>query len=245
MKISAKTDVGIVREMNQDSLAYGMLSNNSCYAVVCDGMGGAAGGNIASAKACEVISECIKDSFKDKFSFELDGKKCLSNAVKKANKEVLAESKNDEDLYGMGTTAVVVLCDTEEKKAVVANVGDSRIYKLSEGQLSQLTHDHSYVQILIDSGVISEEDALNHPRRNMITRCVGTNSDIIVDCEILPFEENEVLLLCSDGLTNYVNKEAILQELLAEDFESCAERLIDLANLNGGGDNITVLAVKF
>lgn len=243
MKISAKTDTGIVRETNQDTFEYAELPDGVCFAVVCDGMGGPAGGNIASATAAGVIADILRRSYDDGGFADASLEKLLMDAISDANADVFAKSRGDDALSGMGTTvaAVIVL----DKTAYIAHVGDSRIYLASNGALRLLTHDHSYVQVLVDSGYISEDEALTHPKRNMITRALGIEGDVLPDFTRVALEKGDVLLLCTDGLTNYVTKDLILANLLDEDFDACAGRLVELANSNGGGDNITAVCIKF
>lgn len=245
MKIVAKTDKGLVRSLNEDSYDFKILSDDSCFAVVCDGMGGHAAGNIASATAVEIIMERILDVFDEGFDEEKFSDQ-LIEAILEANKAIYEDSKKDKSLLGMGTTVVAVA--VKEDRALISNVGDSRVYLLNENEIRQLTHDHSYVQTLVDTGHISKEEALTHPNRNMITRALGVDEKVQVDYSTLSFSKKDAILLCSDGLTNFVKDQIIAEEfkksLENDAFDTYAERLVELANENGGGDNITAVVIS-
>ncbi len=242
MRIVAKTDIGKIRPNNQDSYATGELPNSVAWAVVCDGMGGASGGNVASSTAVKIISERITSSYKDGMSYN-SIKNMLTSAIAAANIEVYDQSKADTSLAGMGTTVVVAIIT--ENSVYVAHAGDSRAYVLSKGQLNQLTKDHSLVQELVDSGRLTFDEAKDDPRKNIITRALGVNDELRVDfCEEF-IDENDIVLICTDGLTNYINDEGIVQLSASVEFDSLAERLVDIANENGGGDNITVVTMSY
>ena len=237
MRIFSKTDKGIVRNSNQDSFFAGELSSGAVFAIVCDGMGGAKAGNVASEKAVKIISDYILHSYRigmDDFETE----KMLKNAISSANLEIYEMSLADEELSGMGTTAVIAL--VQDNKAVIANVGDSRIYLLGD-EISQVTRDHSVVQSLVESGKISPEDAKVHPRKNVITRAIGAESEIMTDTSVIELENAKALLLCTDGLSSYVSSDTILKVFKEEQQENVAETFINLANEAGGRDNITVV----
>lgn len=239
MVVYSKTDKGPVRHSNQDAFVTGTLSENAVYAAVCDGMGGAKAGNIASETAARSISEYIRNSYRDGLdSFGIE--KLLKNAIESANIEVYDLSLKRQDLSGMGTTVVVSI--VSGNNAVIAHVGDSRAY-IADENLVQITKDHSIVQDLIESGKITPEDAKIHPRKNVITRALGVEENIIVDTTTVPLENNAVLLLCTDGLTGYAEEKDIFNILKTVSQESAPQALIDLAIAGGGGDNITVALV--
>lgn len=242
MKIVAKTDIGLVRTSNQDSYAAGELPGSVAWAVVCDGMGGAAGGNYASSMAVKIISERISSSYRQGMS-EISIKNMLTSAILAANISVYEKGQADSDLTGMGTTVVVAIIADES--VYIAHVGDSRAYILSDGKLNQLTKDHSFVQEMVDSGKLTPDEAKDDPRKNYITRALGVNDDVRVDfCQEF-LSGDEILILCTDGLTNYVKSEEIYEITNDGNFYEYAERLVNRANNNGGGDNVTVVTMSY
>lgn len=242
LKIVAKTDVGLVRTSNQDSYAAGELPGSVAWAVVCDGMGGAAGGNYASSIAVKLISERISSSYRQGMS-DNSIKNMLISAIHAANISVYEKGQSDSDLTGMGTTVVVAIIADES--AYIAHVGDSRAYILSDGKLNQLTKDHSFVQEMVDSGKLTPDEAKDDPRKNYITRALGVNDDVRIDfCQEF-LSGDEILILCTDGLTNYVKPEEIYELTADGNFYEYAERLVKRANNNGGGDNITVVTMSY
>ena len=239
MKIYSKIDKGIVRNSNQDAYFAGEISQEVTFAVVCDGMGGAKAGNVASTAAVKSISEYIANSYRSNMSLD-DITKMLRNAIISANIEIYDMATQNEQLQGMGTTVVAAV--VRGGNAVVANVGDSRVY-LVDDNITQLTTDHSIVQTLIESGKITAEDAKVHPRKNVITRALGAESDVAVDIAEYNLSENNTLLLCTDGLTNFVSEEDILKTFKENDISVVSEKLVELANEGGGGDNITAVTL--
>ena len=239
MKIYSKIDKGIVRNSNQDAYFAGEISQEITFAVVCDGMGGAKAGNVASTAAVKSISEYIANSYRKNMSLD-DITKMLRNAIISANIEVYDMATQNEQLQGMGTTVVAAV--VRNGNAVIANVGDSRVY-LVDDNITQLTTDHSIVQTLIESGKITVEDAKVHPRKNVITRALGAESDVAVDIAEYNLSENNTLLLCTDGLTNFVSEEDILKTFKENDISVVSEKLVELANIGGGGDNITAVTL--
>ncbi len=240
MKIVAKTDKGLVRESNQDAYAVGELPNEVAWAVVCDGMGGATGGDIASKLAVKVISEKINSSYNANMR-DASIKNLLDSAITAANIEVFDLADARPELQGMGTTVVCTI--VRNNIAFIAHAGDSRAYIASKGQLSQITVDHSYVQNLVDQGKISPDEAEHHPRKNVITRAVGVDKHIQVDFSEVELDENDTLILCTDGLTNYVTGDEMLSDVSDDQYYAFADRLVKRANSHGGGDNITVVAL--
>ena len=239
MKIYSKIDKGIVRNSNQDAYFAGEISQEVTFAVVCDGMGGAKAGNVASTAAVKSISEYIANSYRSNMSLD-DITKMLRNAIISANIEIYDMAAQNEQLQGMGTTVVAAV--VRNGNVVVANVGDSRVY-LVDDNITQLTTDHSIVQTLIESGKITAEDAKVHPRKNVITRALGAESDVAVDIAEYNLSENNTLLLCTDGLTNFVSEEDILKTFKENDISVVSEKLVELANEGGGGDNIIAVTL--
>lgn len=239
MQIFSKIDIGRVRSSNQDAFFTGELSDGSAFAVVCDGMGGANAGNIASETAVKGISEYVLKSYRTSMSPE-DVAKMFSNAISSVNIEIYDMSLKSPDLSGMGTTAVVVL--VRDSFAVIAHVGDSRAYLIGE-EISQITRDHSIVQTLLESGKLTPNEAKMHPKKNVITRALGAEENVNSDCEIIDINTGQSLLICTDGLSNFVEATDILNTFNNYKIENVASTLVDLANENGGGDNIAVVTI--
>ena len=252
MKVTyqALTDVGRKRKGNEDSL---FVNPEQKLFVVADGMGGHAAGEIASRIAVDSINEFVCLTGGDEeitWPFGLDetisydGNR-LKTAVRFANKKVLEATKEKSEYEGMATTVCAVLVD--DQVANLAHVGDSRVYLFREGELSQLTSDHSWVNEQIQSGVISAEQARTHPLRNVVTRALGGKADLLVDMQTHDFQAGDVLLLCSDGLTTMIPDDDIARVMRegAGDIEATAQELVDAANAKGGEDNITVVLLQF
>lgn len=240
MQISANTDVGRHRQSNQDAYTVDKLADGTVFAVVCDGMGGHAGGNVASSTAVKRISDEIKKNYRENMS-SASIKNMLEAAVVLANLDIVDEAAQNSELEGMGTTAVVAVISPIA--CVVVNVGDSRCYQMCDNNIIQITKDHSLVQEMVDAGLISADDAANHPRKNIITRALGIGEDVRIDFFDVDFKSDDKLLLCTDGLTNHVSDSAVTQIIEQVDAGVCADSLITLANLNGGTDNITAVVI--
>lgn len=240
MKIVAATDVGLLRDNNQDSYTACEIAGGAVLAVVCDGMGGAAEGALASKTAVRLIRERIALNYHNGMS-DLSVKSLLISTLENANKEIYSISLSDEKYEGMGTTVVAAILT--EKYVYIAHAGDSRAYMRTGGNLVQLTRDHSVVQSMIENGEITADEAVNHPKKHIITRALGVDSEIKIDFCQEDFDDEEILLLCSDGLTNFCSPDEVLNLTGDDAYFDYAERLVSAANHNGGGDNITVVAV--
>lgn len=238
MRYSFKTDRGIMRSLNEDCCAVFMPDEKTCFAVVCDGMGGASAGDKASAMAVETIVERIKNGWRSNMS-EDSIINLLLTTITAANILVYDFSLSDKKYNGMGTT--VVTCLVTGNRAVFAHAGDSRAYICGE-DITQITKDHSVVQALLDKGQITSEQAKNHPRKNYITRALGVDENIDIDFNSVDLQKNDKILLCSDGLTNFLDREDISAILKSED--EPAESLVRAANSNGGGDNVTAVVIS-
>ena len=240
MKIQAFTDTGKVREMNQDAFATGEFEENGAWAVVCDGMGGVSGGQIASDICVKEVSSHIKKGYRKGMSMK-SVKNLLVSAITAANIKVYEVSNEKTEYHGMGTTVVAVII--LNGFAAVAHVGDSRAYFISD-EIKQITKDHSVVQFLVDSGRITPEQARTHPDRNVITRAVGVGEEVDIDVDILPINACETVLICTDGLYEYISDDEMYRVLKDSVNEEPAKSLVEMANNAGGKDNITVVTVE-
>ena len=233
------TDRGNVRTQNQDYFSIVRFSPGDAMAVVCDGMGGAKSGNVASKLATEVFVSEIKRAWSAEL--DVDGiKRMMRDAVEIANQAVYENAKLSPDYTGMGTTLVAVMMTPEW--AVAANVGDSRAYLLNTHGVRRITVDHSVVQMMVRRGELTEEEARTYPGKNLITRAVGTEQTVACDIFALPLEEGDAILLCSDGLTNQLTDQEILFEVVhAVHKEQCCQHLIEIAKDRGAPDNVTAV----
>lgn len=235
------TDPGCVRSQNQDAWLTEELDRNSLLCVVCDGMGGAKSGNIASSLASDVFVEEVKRSWVSSMDTEKVDK-MLRGAVKLANFTVYDQSRQFEEFAGMGTTLVAVLI--QGHRATVVNVGDSRAYHVGQDGIRQITTDHSLVQMMVQRGELAPELARTYPGKNFITRAIGTEP--IVECDLyhVGLERGDCLLLCSDGLSNMMDDQEILFEVAhGVNRQYCCQRLLDIAKNRGAPDNVTSLLV--
>ncbi|MBE6542673.1 MAG: Stp1/IreP family PP2C-type Ser/Thr phosphatase [Ruminococcaceae bacterium] len=250
MLFYGKTDVGKKRAVNQDNFIVKKYSSDVLFAVVCDGMGGASGGNIASALAIETFSEILDECEKKHPAFfgmsEDELLNLLFEAATEANRVVYEQASDDPTLAGMGTT--LVGCIISGEHSYVVNVGDSRLYVVDNGDITQVTHDHSYVQYLVDLGKLTPEEAKHSKNKNLITRAVGTEKTVGPDLFTCDVKPGVYAVLCSDGLTNHVEPEEIKDAVSAinngQDIQSACEALIDCANSRGGLDNITAVILS-
>lgn len=242
MILAAATDVGMHREENQDMFVYKAVSDNIAYAVVCDGMGGANGGRIASQTACEIISE-IFDQFFETEQPPYDLALLFRRSIRMANEKIYQMSKENDDLAGMGTTVVAAIVVNND--LFVANVGDSRAYLFFGNSVQQISVDHSAVQELVELGQITSDQAKSHPGKNIITRALGVDSMIEFDYFTYNLFVGDTVLLCSDGLSNYCSDEYLCTVInSSENLQDIADDLISYANACGGRDNITALLIK-
>lgn len=232
-EIGNHSDVGRVREVNEDYFGsfHGSFGE---LLVVCDGIGGHKGGETASRLAVGAI----KNHFEN-LEDDYDGQIELHNALSAANSKLVEAAIEDRSLEGMGSTAVIILF--KDELAYTANLGDSRIYLIRNGTIKQLTTDHSLVQQMIDSEMLTPEEATNHPKKNVITKSLGREGIVEPDVpEPIEIHKNDKFILCTDGLTNYVNDEEIFSIATNNPGQQAAGELVDIANEKGGSDNITV-----
>lgn len=241
MQAWGSTDLGNIREQNQDAFRIEHFDRRTMLCVVCDGMGGAKSGNIASALAVDVFSQEIISTRKPGMTDEQIGQ-MLKAAVKQANFSVYDQAMQFADFQGMGTTLVAVY--VEGGRAFVVNVGDSRAYLLNENGIGRITTDHSLVQMMIQRGELTPEQAKNYPGKNLITRAIGTEA--VVECDLfrLHVERGDSILLCTDGLSNLVDEQEMLFEVVhGINKQLCCQRLLEIAKSRGAPDNVTSILV--
>ncbi len=238
MKISAVTECGPHREANEDAVNYGYFDTGDCYALVCDGMGGVSGGQLASSLCIEKTSNTIEKGYRKRLTVK-GAKNLLESAIGASNAVIHNKANEGQGLRGMGTTIVgaIILGDI----AVIAHVGDSRAYLINDN-VTQITKDHSLVQAMLDNGKITLEEAKTHPDRNIITRAVGVVSFVDVEFDIIDLKKNDKLLLCSDGLSGALTEEEIINTLAQTDFS--VDALVKKAIDNGSNDNVTALLIQ-
>jgi len=240
MKVFAKSDIGRAREMNQDAYYASQPSDTVGLYIVADGMGGYNGGEIASEIAVTATKNFIENNFAETEHTKEKLQELVKNAIEYANMLVYEKSKEVPELQGMGTTIEVAL--VHNNRVYIGHVGDSRIYRIRKEFIRKLTTDHSYVQKLVRDGTISKEEAVHHPKKNMLTKALGCTSFVEPDVTVKGFLKDDILVLTSDGLTNMV-KDQEIYEIIKFNIDIATDKLIDKANENGGLDNITVIIV--
>lgn len=240
MKAYGKSDTGRVRESNQDAFICGRLSEDALFCVVCDGMGGVNGGNVASSIAVKAISDRITDVYRDGLA-DNSIRNLLETSVAAANIEIYDAAMADPDLRGMGTTVVAAII--VDNHLYIAHVGDSRAYLVKEQGIEQITRDHSIVQAMVEKGQLTQNEARNHPRKHFITRALGVEESVDCDYGELLLDDGQRILICTDGLTNMVEVNDIYEIVRTGDAETVPDRLIHQANMAGGSDNITVVII--
>ncbi len=235
IRVSGNTHTGMVRKNNED--AYGIFPDLSLY-VVADGLGGHAGGEVASRLVVEIIRSEIAAS-----TANSDTEAIIQNAIQTANSSIRSAAEEDSGLHGMGTTVVAVIIDAD--KAVIGHVGDSRAYVIRNDAITQITRDHTVAEEYIRIGLLTPGDAFYHPSRHTLSRAIGTEGAAYADFGSVRLQAGDVLLLCTDGLTNSLPDKEILQTVMEfrPDAENITTKLIEFANDRGGVDNITVVAV--
>ena len=242
MEIFAQTDIGMLRQMNQDFVKFHKFDDETALLIVCDGMGGAKAGNVASEVAANSVYNTVLQKYKVTMN-DKDLKTLMTSAVNGANLDVFDLAQNNEEYYGMGTT--VVFTFLSDGYAYTIHAGDSRAYIIYPDEMEQITTDHSIVQQMIENNIITPEEAKHHPKRNVITRALGIEECLETDFNITKLEQDAKILLCSDGLTNFVDDEDIKKIANKNDAKDICKKLIELANKNGGGDNISVAVAKY
>lgn len=241
MRIFCETDTGKSRTVNQDAYMARLLDDGTAFAVVCDGMGGAKAGNVASTTAANTVYDYVIRSWQPGMT-DSQIKNLLCSAVMSANVEIYDSSLTDDQLKGMGTTVVAVIMS--ENIAHIVHVGDSRAYLISGNNISQITTDHSMVQKMVETGQLTADEARLHPKKNVITRALGVGENVNVDYNEVSCLNDDMILVCTDGLSNMVESDKMLSIISQNNIENCATALVGQANLNGGMDNITAVIIS-
>lgn len=243
MKYTAITDIGQKRTVNEDRAAMFVRSDFVSLGVVADGMGGHNAGDVASEMAISLLKKQFDIAPAEQFETVDSVQSWFKQVVKELNTAIYTHSLTNENCQGMGTTLLAVIFSQDIK--VLCHIGDSRAYEFVHNELNQLTKDHSYVNVLVENGEISEEEAENHPKKNLIIKSLGTEKSIEPDIFPLSISTYAYLLLCTDGLSNKVNKDE-MSKILGESTPTVREkgiRLIQLANEHGGEDNISLVLI--
>ncbi len=242
MQFTALTDKGITRPSNEDFCEAKQVDKFTVLALA-DGMGGANSGEVASSMTVKAIFNSLDENLMRNLSLA-DMPKTLTDVIKRTNSAVYEFSRSEDKFEGMGTT--VEICVILQDTAYIAHIGDSRVYKITaDGTIKKLTKDHSLVEYMIDAGTITREEAASHPQKNVITRALGTSSEVEADIISCPLSEGDILLMCSDGLSNMLTEDEIKSVALSQDELSLrAEKLVKMANDAGGKDNITVILAQ-
>lgn len=241
IKAYAKTDIGKVREINQDYYYISDSLDEVQLYMLADGMGGYKGGEIASKLAIQSAKSYIENNFKEIEKDKESIIQLVASSMEYANMVVYEKAKSEEELEGMGTTLEV--CVIYNNKAYIGHIGDSRIYRIRKEFIRKLTQDHSYVQKLVKDGTITQEQAMHHPQKNMLMKALGCNAFVEPDVMVKGFLKEDILVITSDGLTNMVTQEEIFKQA-KKDIEQAPKELVKQANENGGYDNITVVVIK-
>lgn len=242
MFICACSDVGKVRDINQDAYFY-IEDEVLPIFIIADGMGGHKAGEVASNTAISKIVSYYEANKERIINEEMFVPQFINESVAIANEELIKESENDDELKGMGTT--ITMCLILDQEAYIGHVGDSRAYLLRDGELKQLTQDHSMVGELLRTGSITKEEAMNHPKKNIIMRALGTKKDLKADIFTKNLINGDRVVLCTDGLTNMVTDEKILEIINnEEESSSTCSTLVNISNENGGIDNTTIMLIK-
>ncbi|WP_040948594.1 Stp1/IreP family PP2C-type Ser/Thr phosphatase [Gorillibacterium massiliense] len=241
MLTAVRTDIGRIRAVNEDRALVTPDLNGLVFAIVADGMGGHQAGDTASQMAVELIHEGLQQVQPD--ASEEERKLLLHEAIQSANRQIYEVSRSRQQFSGMGTTVVALLAT--EQSLTIANIGDSRAYLRRNDKLIRLTEDHSLVYELMKSGQLTAEEAENHPRRNVLTRALGTDPDVEADICVHNWEPGDIILVCSDGLSTMATDTTLLRVLQGDgDLGQIADSLILTALEAGGDDNITVVLLK-
>ena len=241
IKAYAKSDKGNVRETNEDYFYISNSLDQIQLFLLADGMGGYNGGEIASQLTIQTAKNYIENNFKDIEKDRDSIIQLLGSSMEYANMVVYEKAKENPELQGMGTT--LEICLIYNNKAYIGHVGDSRIYRVRKQFIRKLTQDHSYVQKLVKEGTITKEQAEHHPQKNMLMKALGCNAFVEPDVMVKGFLKDDILIMCSDGLSNMVDQQTIY-EMASKNIEQATKDLVQLAKDRGGYDNITVVIIK-
>ncbi len=237
------TDIGMQRKENQDRIYMPEINDDTKLFIVADGMGGANAGGVASSMAIEYVKQLILEKFDEVKEDRILLQDLIKDTIVGANKYIYEKSLENEQYSGMGTTIVVAIL--YKGKVFIGHVGDSRIYRIRKHIIRQLTKDHSYVQILVQNGTITREEAENHPQKNMLVKALGCEETVEPDVMVKGFLKDDILLMCTDGLTNMIKVNEIYEEVVngKDDLVSTCNNLISHSKKNGGYDNISVILI--
>lgn len=238
LRIIGETNPGRVRSMNQDVFSYHMIGDHCGFAIVCDGMGGARAGDVASKTTCDMVSAYFNRDLKPDMS-DAAIKAIMFSAISAANAKVYALSRENWEYAGMGTTMVAAVQMNNDLHII--SIGDSRLYVIDKHGAVQVTRDHTVTQHMVEMGELSPEQALTHDRRHQLTRAVGVGDTLDIDYQMVELKPDQKVLLCSDGLTNYASDEALMKLVKKAVQHQNTKHLIDYANNRGGRDNITAV----
>lgn len=239
MKVFAKSDIGKARDMNEDFFYISNDTEPIKLYILADGMGGYSGGEIASKLATLSVKSFIESNFETtNYTNKEEMLKLIKNAIEYANMVVYEKAKENEELTNMGTTLEV--CIIYNNKAFIGHIGDSRIYRIRKDIIRKITQDHSYVQKLVKDGTITKEEAINHPKKNMLIKALGCTPFVEPDVMVRGFLKDDIIVICSDGLTNMLSEEEIYNTVI-QNVDNSSSELINKANERGGYDNITVI----
>lgn len=240
--MASVSDMGRVREVNEDSFCCTELSSGISLMIVADGMGGHNAGEVASGIAVRTLSQYLLERASEGMSGDQLAE-VLQEGIQKANSDIYASSLGKSEYSGMGTTVTSAVISYD--RMVVGHVGDSRAYILKDGRLKRITRDHSLVEELVMNGTITEEQAMHHPQKNIITRALGVDGIVDIDIQRVDIRAGDTVLLCTDGLTNMLEEDRIERVLVqTQNPDDAAHRLVQMANEAGGQDNVTVLLAK-
>lgn len=239
------TDIGKERSINEDYIFFPEKSDDLKIFILADGMGGANAGEVASAEAVRASKEYLEEHMEKiviNDSYEI--RDLMMNTMLEANRKVIELAKSNSEYSGMGTTLIVL--SIFKNKVYIGHVGDSRVYRIRKNIIRQLTKDHSFVQELVDSGTITKKDAKNHPQKNILTKVIGYEEDIKPDIIIKGFLKDDVILICSDGLSNMIEDSKIYEIIMknSSDNQIMSRELVNAANEAGGLDNVSVITIS-
>ena len=237
-------DIGKKRKENQDKIYLSNCDDNVKLFILADGMGGANAGSVASSTAVEFVKEYITKRFSDKNMSREEIEQLIKDAMFEANNFVYSKSKEIKEYAGMGTTLITIIIN--KNKVYIGHIGDSRVYRIRKNIIRQLTKDHSYVEALVQNGSITKEEARSHPQRNVLLKVLGCEKNVESDIITKGFLKEDVLLICTDGLTNMIDVDEIY-EFVIEDKdnpEAACKKMLDEANSRGGYDNISIILIS-